>query len=428
MKLFLMRHAEPVAGEPNDADRPLTELGRQQIAAMSDFMVQQYGHVNVTIASPFRRALDTAKPMAEALGCMTIRETPWLEPNAPAEKAWNEIETLAGGRDDVLVVTHHPLIGKLFEYLCGAKDARFKHAGIAHLDEKELRWFVDPALVDRTEENAVIEAASKLTLVAAKESLAHKQHADKLKPLRKDAAVLLDKFFAKQLKELLKEIKPKLEALAAVAESAAIQTGRYREAQDTDAQKAAADVIPDDSLPIVATSAMGIDYGKILAAAVRAGYSNLADELGADTQLADDVVEQYLADHSLKKLTGNLDETTVQRLRNALADAYKSGADFDGLKAAVQSTYEQFSSVRSAMIAQTEMNAAYNTGRKHLGLDMGFNEKSWNPDATACIEACLPNVAQGWIGMEDEFLSGDDVPPAHPNCDCSLDIRLNADA
>ena len=84
--------------------------------------------------------------------------------------------------------------------------------------------------------------------------------------------------------------------------------------------------------------------------------------------------------------------------------------------------------VRAGMIAQTEMNAAYNAGRKQLGIDMGFNEKAWDPDGTACEEICVPNVLDGWIDMDEEFESGDSEPPGHPNCDCSLNVRFNADA
>ena len=37
----------------------------------------------------------------------------------------------------------------------------------------------------------------------------------------------------------------------------------------------------------------------------------------------------------------------------------------------------------------------------------------------ACDE-CVANAEQGAIGLEDEFLSGDDAPPAHPNCRCDV--------
>ena len=239
--------------------------------------------------------------------------------------------------------------------------------------------------------------------------LRHPKHAKHLKPIRAKAERVLRGLFKRQGKLVLGAIKPKL-----------------REAEG-EAKDKAASIIPTE-LPLSVTGAASYDYGKALGAAIEAGYANLADEMGSDSALAEDVVQEFLAKHSLTKLTGGLDETTVDRLRNALADAYNSGADYEGLLQAVKDEYSGFSTVRAGMIAQTEMNAAYNAGRKQLGLDMGFNEKSWDPDGTACVEVCIPNVLAGWIPMDEEFPSGDDIAPGHPNCDCSLNIRYNQGA
>lgn len=284
------------------------------------------------------------------------------------------------------------------------------------------------------EERAVIDAAIALADHAAipsgvRESLKHAKHAGKLTILRRLAAEVVEKFFDRQLRLLLKVLKPNLESMAALMESESISTFRgIREAKDEDeAQAAALAALPDGLLPVALTASMSADYGKIVKGALDAGYSTLAADLETDREISDDAVGAWLRDNSLEKLTGGLDETTVARLRNALADAYQAGADYDGLVAAVQEEYAKFNDVRAGMIAQTEMNGAYNFGRKQLGLDLGFNEKAWNPDGEACA-VCMENVLDGWIGMDEEFSSGDDAPGAHPNCDCSLDVRLNNDA
>ncbi len=267
-----------------------------------------------------------------------------------------------------------------------------------------------------TDESRVIEAiadvAEAILAEAQPGGLKHPTHAEKLAGPRNRATRALRTFFRRQSRLLLKQIKPKLQAM--------------REAE-TDGKKKAAQIIPDP-LPISITGGTSFDYSQALGSAIEAGYDVLRDELGSDSTLAEDVVQNYLSDHSLTKLTGDFDATTVQRMRNALADAYDSGADYEGLVDAVKAEYAGFNDVRAGMIAQTEMNAAYNAGRKQLGLDMGFNEKAWNPDGSACLEICIPNVMDGWIGMDEDFESGDDSPPGHPNCDCSLDVRFNADA
>jgi hypothetical protein len=273
-----------------------------------------------------------------------------------------------------------------------------------------------------TAERRVIRAASRvLGLVeaavwgpdqAASEpgGLRHPKHATRLEPISGQATRVLQRFFRRQGRAVLKAVKPALQKL--------------REASD-DAKEKTAGVIPDP-LPIVMTFSMGFDYSKALGAALSAGYEGLGGELGAESELAADTVKEYLTDHSLTKLTGNFDATTIDRLRNALADAYEEGADFDGMVQSLRDVYADFSETRAGLIWQTEGNNAYNAGRKQLGLDIGADEKSWATDGpNPCIE-CIANSAQGWIPMEDAFLSGDDMPTAHPGCYCSLEIRFSS--
>lgn len=304
-------------------------------------------------------------------------------------------------------------------------------------------------MIDAELEAAISDLAEAAFEVA--ESLKHAKHAAKLEPIRTDATVILQRYFRRQKRLFLKQIDGHLRILGADT-GRKLQEGekpeapllrepsdhgeavtldanyRTREA-DSDAKTAVKSVLPDGyAMPLTLTGGMSTDYSKALTAALEAGYDVLADQEGiVGKEIAEDVVETYLRDHSLTKLTGNFDATTVERLRNALADAYEAGEDYDGMVEAVTEEYAGFSSVRAGMIAQTEMNGAYNAGRKQLGVDLGFNEKSWNPDGEAC-PICLENVASGWIAMDDEFPSGDDAPTAHPNCDCSLDVRFNADA
>ena len=252
--------------------------------------------------------------------------------------------------------------------------------------------------------------------VAVSESLKHPKHADKLKPIKAEAATLMARFFRAQSKALIKEIGPHLKQVA------------HGLREDSTSTSMISHALPDGSLlPIVITAGMSVDYSAALTAAITAGYTTLAEDLGSTGNIGSDVMGSYLRDHSLEKLTGDISSTSVDRLRTALADAYESGADYAGLVQVIRDQFAEFSDFRAQMIAQTEMNDAYNEGRKQLGLDLGFNQKSWNPDGAAC-ELCMGNVADGWIGIEEEFSSGDDAPTAHPNCDCSLDVRFSADA
>ena len=646
MKLWLQRHAEAEAGERMDPTRALTEQGREQVKLMGEFLVRQIGRVDLVVSSNFKRAFDTARGMADLLGCEIVETSPSLDPDGKPAIAWSDVEILTGAYcpetadAHVLVVSHHPLIGELAQYLCGVKtsDEKFHHAAVMHIHGSGpgsvMEYFVPPKVVERDEAN-VIEAAAavleellgdeieefregwvtidgthvfiddtgtitkgpagligkshigadkgtgsaksevvyrstkgtssepqlndqgvlyvtpdkeysksfgsntqtlavepkktldltaykaddevksedlidtlkhhgvkvsdslqdklengdgaeilqhfaqygKKPLVDAikaagydsvkineyvadsgksavsmlvldpkiatvmhesRESgteedepagLNHPKHADVLRPLRLKANRVMRSYFRRQKRLLLTSIKPALRKLTESRPSS-YDIDPYgnviniREEYDLEAKQKAAKAIPD-LLPLTLTDGMRIDYTKALTAALEGGYEGLAEEFGSNSEITQDVIKEFLADHSLTKLTGGLDETTVERLRTALADTYQAGGDYDALVKAVQDEYAGFNDVRAGMIAQTEMNAAYNAGRKQLGLDMGFNEKAWNPDGTACVEICVPNVLAGWIPIEDDFESGDDAPPGHPNCDCSLDVRYN---
>lgn len=261
-------------------------------------------------------------------------------------------------------------------------------------------------------------AKAKSTKVA--ESLKHRKHARQLRPIRAIAKTVLARYFRAQKRALVKQIGPHLRILA--------DRQRITEA-DKEAKDAVSAALPDGTLlPIALTGGMSADYGAALSSALNAGYDTLASDEGAAKELSVDVVEEYLRDHSLAKLSGEINGTSVDRLRNALADAYEAGGDYEDLVQAVTDEFADFAGPRAELIAQTEMNSAYNTGRKQLGLDLGFNEKSWATDGPAPCPECVGNTLDGWIGMDEPFSSGDDMPTAHPGCYCSLDVRLNADA
>ena len=268
-------------------------------------------------------------------------------------------------------------------------------------------------------EREVIDAANDLAAII--ESLKHPKHAAILAPIRAKVTKIMQRFFRRQGRAVSALIDADLKRLGD-------GNPHLKESSTDDAAKrAVSDVITDSLFPLDIASGMKIDYEKALKSAISGGYEALAEDFGKDLTIGEDRLETYLRDNSLQKLTGGLNATTVQRLRDVLAEEYAAGGDYEDLKDAVKEEYRGFGDVRAGMIAQTEMNNAYNAGRKQLGVDLGFNEKSWNPDGEAC-PICLDNVADGWIPMDYVFTSGDDAPSAHPNCDCSLDVRLNNDA
>lgn len=174
--IFLMRHCEAESGEQMDPNRQLTATGHEQAATMGAFLARQIGTCDVVVCSPFARAEVTAHIMAHALGCRVVLNTPALDPDSTADRAWAEIGRREG---NVLVVSHHPLVGNLLEYLTHAKtdEVAFGHGHVAKVVGDRVHWFVGPHLVARDE--SIIEAAIRLADAVLEET-----KGDELQPLK----------------------------------------------------------------------------------------------------------------------------------------------------------------------------------------------------------------------------------------------------
>lgn len=167
------------------------------------------------------------------------------------------------------------------------------------------------------------------------------------------------------------------------------------------------------------TAAEQETFSGAVTAAIDSGSAAAADMLGTAAPGTESFIAEYLKDGGFSRLTGDLDRTTVDRLASAVADAYESGADFDGIVQAVKDSFSDATTRRAKMIAQTELNDAWNQSVVHFADQAGATQKEWEINPGACI-VCVENAADGAIDFDAEFASGDDAPPAHPLCGCSI--------
>lgn len=187
----------------------------------------------------------------------------------------------------------------------------------------------------------------------------------------------------------------------------------------------------------------------ILAAIVEDGsYAALA-AVGIETRAAEgaagvvnDFARAYARDRSaelvgmrydaLGRLVENtnaewaIDESTRDFLRSSVADAIEGGWSNDKLAAAISDSYG-FSDERAMTIARTETQMAANAGALNGYKASGVVErKQWVTAEDDLVEEdCLENAAAGAAGdgvlaLDDEYPSGDEAPPAHPNCRCVI--------
>lgn len=112
MKLWILRHGEAEAHARTDAERNLTERGRAEVLRGAAHLIGQ--PLGAIIASPYVRAQQTARLVREALGFVPdIRTVPWLTPEGSPEQVLAHLEA----EDNVLLVSHQPLVGNLISFL-----------------------------------------------------------------------------------------------------------------------------------------------------------------------------------------------------------------------------------------------------------------------------------------------------------------------
>lgn len=109
-------------------------------------------------------------------------------------------------------------------------------------------------------------------------------------------------------------------------------------------------------------------------------------------------------------------ETTRDHLRVVLSDGIANGKTPEQIAQEIAENDPSFGPARSRMIARTETATAQEEGRTAYFKAAGIKQKQWS-DQDGC-DVCQANAAQGPIGIDEDFLSGDAHAPAHPNCLC----------
>ncbi len=139
MTLYLVRHAQAGSRQTWDGDdrlRPLTRSGRHQAAALVDWM----GDCPITrvLSSPFRRCIQTAAPLAAALGL------PIEEDEALAEEAFEPaialVRALVG--TDAALCTHGDIVPAVLDELAAHDGVRIGRS--AHWAKGSV-WVLEPA-------------------------------------------------------------------------------------------------------------------------------------------------------------------------------------------------------------------------------------------------------------------------------------------
>ena len=112
-------------------------------------------------------------------------------------------------------------------------------------------------------------------------------------------------------------------------------------------------------------------------------------------------------------------ESTREVLRGTISKAIDEGWSPQKLTAAIRDD-EKFWARRADMIARTEFQFAHQNGNligwKASGIVGGKQSLCLDGGCEMCVE----NAEAGTVGIDENFPSGHDAPPYHPNCFCTL--------
>jgi phosphohistidine phosphatase len=126
VRLYLIRHAEAAAGEPDEL-RPLTPAGRDAARRLGEQLAAN--GIEAVVSSPLLRARETALAIAKACG-VDAEADERLAPGATAE----DVRAAVVGRgESVAAVGHQPDCSLAAIALTGA-DPGFAPGAVAQLD------------------------------------------------------------------------------------------------------------------------------------------------------------------------------------------------------------------------------------------------------------------------------------------------------
>jgi phosphohistidine phosphatase len=119
MEIYLLRHgiAEEGRAFGHDSDRALTPEGRDKLRRVLKRAHEAGVRPAVIMASPYRRAWETAEMAAEALEYRgEIVKTSKLVPETSPREAWGEMG-LRWNKEAMLLASHEPLMSHMAAFL-----------------------------------------------------------------------------------------------------------------------------------------------------------------------------------------------------------------------------------------------------------------------------------------------------------------------
>lgn len=156
VKLFLLRHgvAEERSSRWSEMERPLTPAGMEKMREEARGIASLDPGIALILSSPLLRALQTAEPVAKALGLAVVP----FEPLSAGAAPLSILKSLAphSGKSGILLSGHQPDLGELAAHLLGAEGTvEFKKGALCCIEvdalpprlKGTLRFHLPPAVL-----------------------------------------------------------------------------------------------------------------------------------------------------------------------------------------------------------------------------------------------------------------------------------------
>ena len=111
MHIWILRHGEAERETRHDPDRALTERGRHDAKAAGELLAKETSNALVVLASPYKRAQQTAHAALKAMPHHSIITADWLQPDTDPYAVLKELDVLKA--HEILLVSHQPLVSAL---------------------------------------------------------------------------------------------------------------------------------------------------------------------------------------------------------------------------------------------------------------------------------------------------------------------------
>ena len=147
MKVCIMRHGEAGFSASSDSSRSLTPYGIRQAIQAGQWLKQQNFQFNIGLVSPYLRAQQTLAELSSQVSVLTVETDKLLVPGGNPEYIANLLSTFPSqGIEQVIIVSHLPLVGYLVNELCpDISPPMFPTASIACIEltstTGKLEWF-----------------------------------------------------------------------------------------------------------------------------------------------------------------------------------------------------------------------------------------------------------------------------------------------